>query len=189
MSELMWLVIVIHAFFLVLVLRLFCCYYDNPRRWWDVLRPRPNQFQQAVRELVMFLFSNLGKSYHSVNNDDKSTIKGPCLIVCKLMNQYCCININANNIIITKLTLSVNYRVTFKTILFASSLVGAVIWMSYRASITSNLSVREHRLPFSTLSELAANDDYRYACQCVSLILHIDKSSLLELRHICQLQV
>ena len=52
--------------------------------------------------------------------------------------------------------------ITFKTILLASSLVGIVIWMSYRASITSHLSVREQKMPFTTLAELADNEHYRF---------------------------
>ena len=53
--------------------------------------------------------------------------------------------------------------IILKIILFASSLVGAVIWMSYRASITSNLSVREHKMPFTSLAELADVDNYRFS--------------------------
>ena len=50
-----------------------------------------------------------------------------------------------------------------QVILFASSIVGTVIWMSYRASLASTLAVREFRLPFESLAELADNRDYRYS--------------------------
>ena len=46
--------------------------------------------------------------------------------------------------------------------MFASSVVGIVIWMSYRASLASRLAVREFVLPFKSISELAENDDYKY---------------------------
>ena len=57
---------------------------------------------------------------------------------------------------------TIEIMIILKIILFASSLVGAVIWMSYRASITSNLSVREHKIPFTSLAELADVDNYRF---------------------------
>ena len=41
-------------------------------------------------------------------------------------------------------------------------MVGTVIWMSYRASLASTLAVREFRLPFESVAELADNSDYRY---------------------------
>lgn len=41
--------------------------------------------------------------------------------------------------------------------------MGTVIWMSYRASLASTLAVREFRLPFESLAELADNRDYRYS--------------------------
>ena len=48
-----------------------------------------------------------------------------------------------------------------QVIVFASSVVGIVIWMSYRASLASRLAVRESVLPFKSISELAKNDDYK----------------------------
>ncbi len=50
----------------------------------------------------------------------------------------------------------------FPILLFGFALTGTVVWGSYRASLTSLLSVREYRLPFSNLNELAFNADYRY---------------------------
>ncbi len=37
-------------------------------------------------------------------------------------------------------------------------MVGTVVWGSYRASLTSNLSIREYRKPFSSIAELAETD-------------------------------
>ena len=54
-----------------------------------------------------------------------------------------------------------NKHSVIKIILFSSSMVGMVIWMSYRASLASTLAVRQFRLPFESVAELADNNDYR----------------------------
>ena len=48
-----------------------------------------------------------------------------------------------------------------QAILFTSSVVGIVIWMSYRASLASRLAVREFILPFKSMPELAENNEYK----------------------------
>ena len=50
----------------------------------------------------------------------------------------------------------------YKVILFSSSMVGVVIWMSYRASLASRLAITEYHLPFKSISGLADNGEYRY---------------------------
>ena len=49
-------------------------------------------------------------------------------------------------------------RAPFKIWLFSIFLVGNVVWMSYRASLTSELSNRTHKKPFSNLEELLHSD-------------------------------
>ena len=46
----------------------------------------------------------------------------------------------------------------YQILLFNCLLVGSVIWMAYRASLTSELSVRKMKLPFNDLESLLASD-------------------------------
>ena len=55
-----------------------------------------------------------------------------------------------------------NRQSAVKVILFSSSMVGVVIWMSYRASLASMLAITEYYLPFESISGLADNGEYRY---------------------------
>ena len=48
--------------------------------------------------------------------------------------------------------------VTLQIILFTCLLVGSVIWMAYRASLTSELSVRRVIKPFNSLESLLESD-------------------------------
>ena len=48
--------------------------------------------------------------------------------------------------------------VTLQIILFTCLLVGSVIWMAYRASLTSELSVRRVSKPFDSLESLLESD-------------------------------
>ena len=48
--------------------------------------------------------------------------------------------------------------VTIQIILFTCLLVGSVIWMAYRASLTSELSVRRVSKPFDSLESLLESD-------------------------------
>ena len=73
MSDMLWLVIVIHAIFLVFVLRLFWLYHDkigllqvsSDRRIFKILQ-----------DFFVFLSANLGRSHPVMKHEDKSTIKG-----------------------------------------------------------------------------------------------------------------
>ena len=47
---------------------------------------------------------------------------------------------------------------TLQIILFTCLLVGSVIWMAYRASLTSELSVRRVSKPFDSLESLLESD-------------------------------
>ena len=47
---------------------------------------------------------------------------------------------------------------TLQIILFACLLVGSVIWIGYRASLTSKLSVRRVTMPFNSLETLLESD-------------------------------
>lgn len=49
-------------------------------------------------------------------------------------------------------------RFPLRVLLFAIFLAGNVIFMSYRASLTSELSVRDSRMPFKDLEGLLATD-------------------------------
>ena len=49
---------------------------------------------------------------------------------------------------------------THKTVIFVLLLSGSVIWMAYTASLTSELSVVQLKLPFNDLESLA-NTDYK----------------------------
>ena len=49
-------------------------------------------------------------------------------------------------------------RLPLKIFVFCSLLVGSVIFMSYRASLTSELSTVTYRLPFESLEELLSSD-------------------------------
>ena len=46
----------------------------------------------------------------------------------------------------------------YQILLFNCLLVGSVIWMAYRASLTSELSVRKFKLPFNSLENLLVSD-------------------------------
>ena len=46
--------------------------------------------------------------------------------------------------------------------MFSSSMVGVLIWMSYRASLASRLAINEYHLPFNSVDGLADNGEYRY---------------------------
>ena len=47
---------------------------------------------------------------------------------------------------------------TYQIVLFHCLLVGSVIWMAYRASFTSELSVRKLKLPFNDLESLSKSN-------------------------------
>ena len=47
---------------------------------------------------------------------------------------------------------------THKIVMFECLLVGSLIWMAYRASLTSELSVKKLKLPFNNLESLLASD-------------------------------
>ena len=47
---------------------------------------------------------------------------------------------------------------THKIIMFECLLVGSIIWMAYRASLTSELSIKKLKLPFNSLESLLASD-------------------------------
>ena len=46
----------------------------------------------------------------------------------------------------------------YQILLFTCLLVGSVIWMAYRASLTSELSVRKMMFPFNNLETLLVSD-------------------------------
>jgi hypothetical protein len=48
--------------------------------------------------------------------------------------------------------------VTFRWTLFNCLLVGSLVWISYRAALTSELSVIKTKLPFTDLKSLAETD-------------------------------
>ena len=54
--------------------------------------------------------------------------------------------------------ISSDERGPFKILLFSIFLVSNVIWMSYRASLTSELSNRTHKKPFSNLEDLLQSE-------------------------------
>ena len=66
-----------------------------------------------------------------------------------------------------------NRQSAVKVILFSSSMVGVVIWMSYRASLASMLAITEYYLPFESISGLADNGDYRYVCNLYWICLFL----------------
>ena len=47
---------------------------------------------------------------------------------------------------------------SYQILLFDCLLVGSVIWMAYRASFTSELSIRKLKLPFNDLESLLKSD-------------------------------
>ena len=47
---------------------------------------------------------------------------------------------------------------THKIIMLECLLVGSIVWMAYRASLTSELSVKKLKLPFNSLESLLASD-------------------------------
>ena len=47
---------------------------------------------------------------------------------------------------------------TYQILLFTCLLVGSVVWMAYRASFTSELSVRKLKLPFNNLEGVLKSD-------------------------------
>ena len=47
---------------------------------------------------------------------------------------------------------------TLQIILFTCLLVGSVVWMAYRASLTSELSIRRVKKPFNSLESLLETD-------------------------------
>ena len=52
----------------------------------------------------------------------------------------------------------VQNNVTHRIVLFDCLLVGSIIWMAYRASFTSELSVIKLKLPFNNLESLLKSD-------------------------------
>ena len=52
----------------------------------------------------------------------------------------------------------VHKSLTLQIILFTCLLVGSVIWMAYRASLTSELSVKRVTKPFNSLESLLESD-------------------------------
>ena len=73
MSEMLWLVIVFHAIFLVFVLRLFWWYHDKTGLQNNI---RIQNFLKLLQDFFVFFSSNLGRSYPMTKHEDKSTIKG-----------------------------------------------------------------------------------------------------------------
>ena len=53
---------------------------------------------------------------------------------------------------------SVPANTTHKIVMFECLLVGSLIWMAYRASLTSELSVKKLKLPFNSLESLLTSD-------------------------------
>ena len=49
---------------------------------------------------------------------------------------------------------------SYKTVLFFCLLGGSIVWMHYRASFTSHLSIAQFKLPFNDL-ESFSQSDYR----------------------------
>jgi hypothetical protein len=49
---------------------------------------------------------------------------------------------------------------SYRFVIFTSLLAGTVVWISYRASLTSELSEAKKKLPFNDLESLS-NTDYR----------------------------
>ncbi len=88
----------------------------------------------AARKVALLFSANFGKSVSNVASGDKydafATIR----------------------------TIAVTLVTRFKVLLLGYSLVGTVVWGSYRASLTSNLSIREYRNPFSSIAQLAETD-------------------------------
>ena len=50
---------------------------------------------------------------------------------------------------------SIKKTASYKIVLFDCLLVGSVVWMAYRASFTSELSVKKLKLPFNDLESLS----------------------------------
>ena len=50
---------------------------------------------------------------------------------------------------------SIKKNTSYKIVLFDCLLVGSVVWMAYRASFTSELSVKKLKLPFNDLESLS----------------------------------
>ena len=55
-----------------------------------------------------------------------------------------------------------DHLISYKTILFAFFLDGMIIWICYRAFLTSELSSKLIKYPFNDLNSLAQSD-YKYA--------------------------
>ena len=53
---------------------------------------------------------------------------------------------------------SIKKNTSYKIVLFDCLLVGSVVWMAYRASFTSELSVVKLKLPFNDLESLLKTD-------------------------------
>ena len=53
---------------------------------------------------------------------------------------------------------STKKNTSYKIVLFDCLLVGSVVWMAYRASFTSELSVKKLKLPFNDLQSLSETD-------------------------------
>jgi hypothetical protein len=47
---------------------------------------------------------------------------------------------------------------SYRFVIFTSLLTGTVVWISYRASLTSELSVAKTKLPFNDLESLSRTD-------------------------------
>ena len=56
------------------------------------------------------------------------------------------------------LTSNINHTNNYKTIMFSALLSGLVIWISYRASLTSELSVVFKKYPFNDLDSLSKSN-------------------------------
>ena len=72
MSDMLWVVIVIHAIFLVFVLRLFLWYHDKTGLQQV---SRTKRFFKMFQDFFVFFSSNLGRSYPMAKHEEKSTIK------------------------------------------------------------------------------------------------------------------
>lgn len=51
-----------------------------------------------------------------------------------------------------------DHKATLRFLLFGIFLTGNVVFMSYKASLTSKLAVRERVLPFQNLEDFLASD-------------------------------
>jgi hypothetical protein len=61
---------------------------------------------------------------------------------------------------------------SYRFVIFTSLLAGTVVWISYRASLTSELSAAKKKLPFNDLESLS-NTDYRLTTLQAGTAYHV----------------